>query len=437
MHKLRNLATAAVTAVLGFGVAAGAFAADDVAAFYKDKRIKIIVGSGPGGGYDTYARLVGRHLGKHVPGNPKFIAQNKAGAASIIATNFIMNVAPRDGTIIGGVQRTIALVQLTGRKGPKYKAADIEWLGSLAKEAGVCAVGTHTGVKSFEDAYTKSFAMGGLGQNASEFWPALFNNLLGTKFKLIRGYPGTPQLHLAIQRGELDGVCQSWASFKQVGGKFVADGKVKPLVQVALQPDPDMKKLGVPMLDDLISVENLAKGQNVEDVKTFFKLTIMPTVMGRPFMMAKGVPKARLDAMRKGFYAMVKDPKFLSDAKKLRRDVELVTGEEIGEMVREIAKTPKSKLAALNEHFKFKGKVEKVVLPIIVHAGKVIKIKRKGRRITIDHKGKKRRANVSGKRTTVMLNGKKVKRKAIKKGMNCTFHYYGHKTRAKKIVCTN
>ena len=198
-----------------------------------------------------------------------------------------------------------------------------------------------------------------------------------------------------------------------------------------------MQKLGVPMLEDLISVDNLAKGQNVEDVRTFFKLTIVPTVMGRPFMMAKGVPKARLDAMRKGFYAMVKDPEFLADAKKLRRDVELVTGEEIGDMVREIAKTPKSKLAALNDHFKFRGKVEKVVLPIIVHAGKVVKIQRKGRRITIDWNGKKRRANISGSRTAVMLNGQKVKRGAIKTGMNCTFHYYGHKTRAKKIECTN
>ena len=435
MYSVKRITRTALAAIMGLGVTAGSVTADEVADFYKGKRIKMIIGSGPGGGYDTYARLVGRHLGRHVPGNPKFLAQNKNGAASIVATNFIMNVAPKDGTVVGGVQRTIALVQLTGRKGPKYNAADIEWLGSLAKEAGVCAVATHAGVTKFEDAYTKKFAMGGLGQNASEFWPALFNNLLGTQFRLIKGYPGTPQLHLAIQRKELDGVCQSWASFREVGGKYVADGNIKPLVQVALQPDPDMQKLGVPMLTDLISAENLAKGQNVEDVRTFFKLTIVPTVMGRPFMMAKGVPKARLDAMRKGFYAMVKDPLFLADAKKLRRKVQLVTGEEIGEMVEELAKTPKSKLAALNDHFKFKGKVEKVVLPIIVHAGKVIKIQRKGRRITIDYNGKKRRANVSGSRTAVTLDGKKVKRGKIKKGMNCTFHYYGHKTRAKKIDC--
>ena len=437
MLLFKKFGIASLAVALGLGVSAGKGIADDVASFYKGKKIKIIIGSGPGGGYDTYSRLVGRHLGKHVPGNPTFLAQNKQGAASIVATNYIMNVAPKDGSIIGQVQREIALVQLMGRKGPKYKAKDIQWLGSLAKEAGVCAVATKTGVKSFSDTYSKEYAMGGLGQNASEFWPALFNNLLATKFKLIRGYPGTPQIHLAIQRGELDGVCQSWASFKEVGGKYVADGNVKALVQVALQPDPDMQKLGVPMLADLITPDNLAKGQNVEDVKTFFKLTMVPGIMGRPFMMANGVPKARLDAMRKGFYALVKDPAFLRDAKRLRREIELVTGEEIQALVNELSTVPKEKLAALGGHFKFKGKVEKVVLPIVVHAGKVIKTKRKGRRITIDHKGKKRRAKVSGKKTKVTLNGKKVKRSAIKVGMNCTFHYYGHKTRAKKIECTN
>ena len=437
MSIVRNIATAALAAVMGIGFASGAVIADEVADFYKGKRLKIIVGSGPGGGYDTYARLVGRYIGRHIPGNPTFIAQNMNGAGSIIATNFIVNVAPQDGSIIGALQREIALVQLMGRKGPKYKAEDIQWLGSLAKEAGVCAVATHTGVKSFDDAYQKTFAMGGTGQNATEFWPALFNNLIGTKFKLIRGYPGTPQIHLAIERKELDGVCQSWASFKELSGNYLKEGKITPLVQVSLQPDPEMQKLGVPLLADLLTADNLAKGQNVDDVRTFFKLTMVPGIMGRPFAMAPGVPKARVQAMRTAFAAMVKDPAFLKDATRLRREIELVTGEEIQKLVEDIAKVPQTKLAALGGHFKFKGKVEKVVLPIIKHMGKVVSTKRGGRRITIDYNGKKRRANVSGSKTKVMVDGKKVKRKAVKVGMNCEFHYYGHKTTAKQIVCTN
>jgi tripartite-type tricarboxylate transporter receptor subunit TctC len=436
MSLVERAAAVALATVMSFGFSIGAVAADDIESFYKGRTIKIIVGSGPGGGYDTYSRLVGRHLGKYIPGHPAFIVQNMNGTGSIIAANYIVNVAPRDGSIIGGLQREIALVQLTGKKGPKYKAEDIQWLGSLAKEAGVCAIATRTGVKSFADAYTHQYAMGGTGQNATEFWPALFNNTIATKFKLIRGYPGTPQIHLAIERGELDGVCQSWASFKDLSGAYFKAGKIKPLVQVALQPDPEMKKLGVPMLADLLTRDNLAKGQNVEDVRTYFKLTMVPGIMGRPFMVAPGVPKARVQALRAAFAAMVKDPDFLKDAKRLRREIELVSGEEIQELVEDIAKTPKAKLAALNGLFKFRGKVEKVVLPIIQHSGKVIAVKRGGRRITIDYQGKKRRANVSGSKTNVTLDGHKVKRKAIKVGMNCTFHYYGNKTTAKQIVCT-
>lgn len=437
MSKMRIAATAAIAAVVGFGYAADGYTADDIESFYKGRQMKIIVGSGPAGGYDTYARLVGRHIGKFIPGHPTFITQNMNGAGSIIAANFVVNVAPQDGSIIAGLQREIALVQLMGKAQTRYKAEELQWIGSLAKEAGVCAVAKRTGVTKFEDTYKNKYAMGGTGQNATEFWPALFNNLIGTQFRLIRGYPGTPQIHLAIERGELDGVCQSWASFKELSGDYFKAGKILPLVQVALQPDPEMQKLGVPMLEDMISVDNLAKGQNVEDVRTFFKLTMVPGVMGRPFTMAPGVPKARVAAVRKAFNEMVKDKAFLDDAKRLRREIELVTGEEIQNLVGDIAKVPKAKLATLNGHFKFRGKVEKVVLQIIKHSGKVVATKRGGRRIVIDWEGKKRQADVSGSRTKVSLNGKEVKRKAIKVGMNCTFHYYGDKTQAKEIVCTN
>ena len=159
--------------------------------------------------------------------------------------------------------------------------------------------------------------------------------------------------------------------------------------------------------------------------------------MGRPFAMAPGVPKARVNAMKKAFIDMTTDPKFLKDAKRLKRDIEVVTGDEIQEIIAGLAKTPKAKLMALNEHFKFTGPVEKVKLKIIKHAGKVIKTKRGGRSITIKYKGKKKSAKVSGKKTKVTIDGKKAKRKAIKKGMTCEFHYYGHKSRAKKIICTN
>ncbi len=437
MSTFKVLASAALTMAMGLGSTAGVLAAEDVADFYRGRQMTIIVGSGAGGGYDTYARLVQRHIGRHIPGNPTLITQNMSGAGGIVAANYVANAAPKDGTIIGGMQRSVALVALLGQKGPKYKPQELNWLGSLAKEAGVCALATRTGATSLDAVFKKQFVMGGTGPNSTEFWPALFRNLMAAKFKLIRGYPSTPQIHLAIARGELDGVCQSWASFSVQAAAMLKAGTIKPLVQVSLHPDTEMTKLGVPMLQEFLTEDNLAAGQNLEDVKLFFKLTVIPPVMGRPFAMAPGVPKERVEAVRAAFIAMSKDPKFLKDAKRLRRDIEIVTGEEIQEIIADLAKTPKAKLAALNGHFKFKGPVEKVKLEIVKHAGKVVALKRGGRRVVIDHQGKKVTAKVSGRRTKITVGGKKAKRKAIKIGMTCTFHYYGHNTTAKELVCAN
>jgi tripartite-type tricarboxylate transporter receptor subunit TctC len=433
MSKFKLMASAAIAAAISFGAAA--VSADEVAEFYKGKRIKIIVGSGPGGGYDTYARLVERHMGRHIPGSPKLQTQNMTGAGGTIATNYISNVAPKDGTIIGGLQRSAALNPLLGMKGIKYKAEELNWLGSLAKEAGVCALSTASGAKGFNDIFEKQYTMGGTGPNSTEYWPALFRNLMAAKFKLIRGYPSTPQIHLAVERGELDGVCQSWASFSKQAKSMLNKKTITPVVQVSLHPDTEMTKLGVPMLQEFLTKDNLAKGQNLEDVKLFFRLTVIPPLMGRPFAMSAGVPKARVTAMKKAFIDMTKDPKFLADATRLKRTIEVVDGDQIQKIIADIAKTPKAKLAALNAHFKFKGPVEKVVLKVVVDAGTVTKIKRGGRRITIGKGKAKRTAKVSGKKTKITIAGAKAKRKAIKVGMNCNFHYYGHKTTAKKIVC--
>lgn len=436
MSSLKNLTTVALAAALSTGIVATA-AADDVADFYKGKRMKIIAASGPGGGYDTYARLVERHLGRHIPGNPEIITQNMTGAGGVIGTNYVANVAPKDGTVIVATQRSVALVQLMGQKGPKFKAADLNWLGSLAKEAGVCAIAKRTGVTSFSGLYEKQYTFGGTGPNSTEFWPALFRNTTGAKIKLIRGYPATPQIHLAIERGELDGVCQSWASFSVQAAEMLKNGTIKPLVQVSLHPDKEMSKMGVPMLGEILTKDNLAKGVSLEDAQLYFKLTVIPPVMGRPFAMAAGIPEDRVKAVKKAFIDMTKDPKFLADARRLDRDVETITGDEIQQILTDLAKTPEAKLAALGEMFKFKGPVEKVKLEVVVDAGKVTGTKRGGRSVVIDHDGKKKTAKVSGSRTDVMVDGKKAKRKDVKVGMTCEFHYYGDNTQAKKLVCSN
>ena len=437
MNKVKFFVTGALAVLLSFGAMVGTASAEGVKEFYKGKRLKMIVGSGAGGGYDAFSRLVARHIGNFIPGNPTMIVQNMPGAGGIKAANYMENVAPKDGTVVGGMQRSVVLVQLMGQKGPKFQSAKLLWLGSLAKEAGVCAMASRTGITRLNQARnsSKAFAMGGSGQNSTEFWPALLRNTMGLNYKLIRGYPSTAQIHLAIAKGELDGICQSWASFKDQANQMLKDKTITPIVQISLHNDKEMTKLGVPLLSDYLAKENLVKGQTLDDVRLFFQLTVIPPLMGRPFAMASGLPSDRGQAMKTAFEAMAKDKKFLSDAKRIKRKIELVSGDEIQKIISSLSKTPPAKLAALKEMFKFTGPVEKVVLPIIVEGGKVVKIKRKGRRITIDFKGKKRRANVSGKRTKVFVDGKKVKRKAVKVGMTCNFHYYGHKTTAKKIDC--
>lgn len=429
-----KLAWGTLAFAAAFACAASASAQDNVAQFYRDQQIKMIVGSAPGGGYDTYARLVARHIGKHIPGHPTIITQNMDGAGGIVAANYMVNVAPKDGTVIGSLQREVALAQIMGQPGPQYEADKLFWLGSLSTENGVCAVATRSNITSIEDFFTKQIILGSTGPNTTEFHPALLATLLGAKIKLIKGYPGTSHLHLAIQRGEIDGVCQSWSSFKELAGDFYAKGSIKPVIQMSLQPDAEMDKLGVPMLWPHITPEHV-KGYNVDEVRTFFRLAMAPNLMGRPFAMAPGVPTDRLKALRAAFVATVKDPEFVAEAEKMRRDIEFVDGEEIQTVIADLARTPKKNLAALDDLMKFAGPSDRAKLELVRHTGKVLETKDDGRAVVIDYQGKKTSANVSGSRTKVAIDGAAAKGNQVMAGMTCTFVYYGPNTDAQEVDC--
>lgn len=422
-------------AVASLVLGAGAAKADAVADFYKGKRVTIIVGSGAGGGYDVYARLASRHWNRHVPGAPAFLVKNMTGASSIVAANHVVNVAPKDGTTIGALQREIALVEIMGQQGPKFKSQELNWLGSMASEAGVCAIATRTGVKSFEEIFQRQFVFGGTGPNITEFYPAMLNNLMGAKNKLIKGYPSTPPIHLAIERKEVDGICQSWASFSEQASKMLKAGEIKALAQMSLKPEPAMQKLGVPMFMDFVNDKHLAPGQTLEDVKTYFRMILASGVMGRPYMVAPGVPADRVKALRASFVAMTKDPKFMAEAKKQRRDIELVTGEEIEDIIKSIAATPREKLVLLDEHLKFKGQVAQTSFKMARHTGKVTQIGNGAREITIDYNGKPALAKVSGSGTKIRIGGKKAARTDVKVGMTCTFVYPEAGMQAEEILC--
>ncbi len=417
--RFRYLMAAALTAAAGSLAVTPAFA-DAVADFYKGKRIQIIVGSGSGGGYDTYARLLARHYGRFIPGHPGFVVRNMDGAGSIVATNFVANVAPKDGTVIAGMQRNATMVEIMGQKGPKFKSAELNWLGSLADEAGACAIAKRSGIKSFEDVFTHSFNMGGTGPNDTEINPALINNVLGAKFRLIKGYPSTPPVHLAIQRGEVDGVCQSWASLSEQGGPGIRSGALIPIVQLTIKPVPELTKMGVPVIFDFIKPEHLQGGMSAEEAANYFKLVMGVRVMGRPFALAGGVPADRVKALKAAFIATAKDAKFKAEADKMHRDVELVTGDEIQAIVADMARTPKEQLAKLDDLLKFKGVSETAKVELPTHTGKVTKTGEGGRSVTVNAGGKAISTGISGSRTKVTVDGKAAKRDAIKEGMTCT-----------------
>jgi tripartite-type tricarboxylate transporter receptor subunit TctC len=188
--------------------ASAASAQNPVADFYKKHdTIRLIVGSEPGGGYDGYARLLARHLGKYIPGNPTIVVQNMPGAGGIVAANYLYNAAPKDGTAIAQVQRLVPFVQIMGEPGPQFETAKFNWLGSLASEVTVCvAWKASTDVKTFADAQKKELIIGGSGPNDTETVPAILNNVLGAKFKIVSGYPSSTAITLAMERGEVQGV---------------------------------------------------------------------------------------------------------------------------------------------------------------------------------------------------------------------------------------
>lgn len=409
--------------------------ANDVSDFYSKARLQILVGSSPGGGYDTYARTLARFYPKYIPGHPNIIVKNQPGAGSIVLANFVYNVAPEDGTIIAALQRNAPMVQILGQPGPKFDPKKFNWLGSLNNEVGVIALNTDAKVKKFADVFHTPAIMGASGPNDTEIIPALLDNTLGTKFKLVLGYPSATAVQLAMERGEVDGVSQSWASFKLGSSKRLAEGKVHPILQLSLKKSPELTKMGVPIVFDFIDKEHLRPGFTPERVDTLLRLLLTSKAMGRPFALGPDVPKDRLKALRAAFMETAKDRDFIEMANKQGREVGPVSGEEIQEMITKIASAPKDVRSQLNDLIQYKGKAKRVKVKVVESTGKVLKTLKGGRRVVIDNSGKNLKFKISGHRTKVMVKGKKAKRKAIKVGMTCAVKIPEGAKEAKMVSC--
>ncbi len=307
--------------------------ADDVADFYKGKVVEFYIGYSAGGGYDTYARLIAKHLGKHIPGNPTVVPKNMPGGGSLKLTNWLYNVAPKDGTAIGSIGRGTGFDPLLGSKGAKFDATKFLWLGSANNEVSVCVAWHTSAINKFDDLYTKQLVVGGTGAAAdTDQFPKILNGTLGTKFKIVTGYPGGNDVNLAMERGEVMGRCGwSWSSVVATRKDWLDSKKITVLVQLSLHKHADLPNTPV--------VIDLAK---TDEQKKIFKLIFARQVMGRPYLAPPGIPKERAAALRKAFADTLKDKEFRADADQAKLEIQPVSGEEVEALVKEIYQAPKS-----------------------------------------------------------------------------------------------
>ena len=295
------------------------------------KPIELYIGYSVGGGYDIYARLLARHMGRHLPGSPVIVPKNMDGAGSLRLANWLYKAAPRDGSAIGTIGRGIPFDPLLGGQGAQFQATEFGWIGSANDEVSVCVSWGRKRVARFEDVFTRELIVGGTGATAdTDLFPKIINGVLGTKFKVITGYPGGNDVTLAMQRGEVDGRCGwSWSSIKTNHPQWVKDGTINLLVQLSLEKHPDLPQ--VPLIMDFIKSE---------EQKAILRVVFARQVMGRPFLAPPGVPAERLAALRKAFDATMADKAFLAEAEKLKLEITPVRGEAVQALVAEVYRTP-------------------------------------------------------------------------------------------------
>jgi tripartite-type tricarboxylate transporter receptor subunit TctC len=306
----------------------GAAAAED---YFKGKSIRIIVGTPPGGGYDAYGRLVARHLGGFIPGNPSVVASNLPGASGLKAATYLQTVAPKDGTVIATFNKSMPLYQALGQVPIELKTEQLSYIGSVSQTSEVLSVWHKTGVKTIEDAKTREVLIGAdAATGTMAVYPTLLNATVGTKFKIITGYAGGNAVNMAMEQGEVDGRgTTTWSSLKSTKPQWARDGLIVPLVQVGLRREPDLPN--VPLLIEL--------GQNDEQ-RSMFRAMSAPIALERLFAGPPGMDREVLTILRDAFERMLKDPTVLAEAARQGMDINPRTGDDVAKIVSEILATP-------------------------------------------------------------------------------------------------
>jgi tripartite-type tricarboxylate transporter receptor subunit TctC len=326
---------AALAALLFAGCWALPVAAQDaVAQFYRGKTITIVVGSSAGGGYDTYARLMARFFSKHMPGNPTVVTQNMPGAGSNLMAAYVANAAPKDGTMIGANFQGTVLEPLIGQNPTgTYDPSKLNYIGSANSDIYLCLARADAPVKTFADAFTHELILGASADGGStRDFPVMLNNVLGTKFKIVNGYPGTREIGLAIEDGEVQGQCgTAWSSLISTHPEWLRDHTVNILAQEETNGYPDLNKAGVPRTVDFA---------RTPEQRQILELVYSQEVFARPFMIAAEVPKERVEALRQAFMETWTDPDLLAEAKKIDLDVAPISGADVQALIAKIYATP-------------------------------------------------------------------------------------------------
>ena len=324
-------AVAMMSLLAGLALAPALVHADPIEDFYKGRQMKAIVGNPPGGDYDNWVRLLVRHWGRFIPGKPNFIVQNMPGAGQIIATNFIANSAEKDGSVVGMTERALPYLSLMGDPNVRFDPRKINWIGSPEQTNRGCFVIEGAPVQKAEDLFSKEALMGGAGAGTSVTnTPILLNKLLGMKFKLVEGYGSAENVVLAMEKGELHGLCQTVAGIRNSKPGWIESGKLKVLFTMEHDPVPG---LNVP------TIYQFAKTEEQKEIISLYDSSLE---LGRPIIAPPGVPPERVEALRRSFDAMLADPEFRADAAKLNFRLTLRKGEDLQEIARRLMATPKA-----------------------------------------------------------------------------------------------
>ena len=327
--------------VLGFGMAALSalllgLAPAAAQEFYRGKQITLLISSGVGGGYDTYARALARHLSRHIPGNPTIVPKNMPGAGGVIATSTLYNNAPKDGLTIAALSNGVAMDPLFGLSANRFDALKLNWLGSIGKLENICVTWHSNPVKTIEQARGREILVAAAGATSNTgTMPRIVNELLGTRFKVVGGYPEGSGTTLALENGEVGGVCGiSYSTLQAMRPTWLRDKRLNVLLQIGLNRIAALPN--VPNAYDLVTDP---------EAKKVLELILVRQEIGRPFAAPPGVPADRVAILRTAFAGTLKDPAFLVEAKKLQLEVDPLTGEDIQVLLRTAYAAPKPVVA--------------------------------------------------------------------------------------------